>query len=746
MAGSNGEAFRVRVRPIAGSESASFSGTDPAIVLAAVVAAEQDEETVVFWDDDDELCAVDVDGCDYDDAKLLVFLSSFQPQPFLAWTTHGRGLRLVYVASDPCTAKEVSAVAALNVLSSVRCDSVELKRETRHPKCVDARGRTCGTVVHRQQEFDVRSLKRRLGVLEASDSQVQKWLESRNMAVGGRYEHSACPVGPSDRGGRRPVVVLDSGVHCFVCEAGGVCAGSSKPGFFPYAHLCGERRTSVFYRMLENATHWEHARHFFDDRQDLARLLYSAGVAMLRCRTDASAVFVAGRDLVRIGDRWTNTSGEPYVKDVRPLLSTLPACTYRSEDGRVKIDRSRVVVFEQTFDLSKYGYSSLTPVFGCRMWPELRPATAVVQVRELASEDASGFRPKYVSAESRMSESDMWREFESCFPSLCRPLVELLVVARGISEGEQSMPPMVFVTGPTGASKSLSVFIAASVCGDRNTEVVWTSNSDRVRQAVVDAGSAGAFVTFNEVLKEARRQLGKRSQAMDYVLNLTPDSVSHYMYVGPVRMGRLPVFVWTDTALPDSVQRDAQLARRIVHVKLSKSVDWEASMRDSGVGHPKRFRVSSERRARAADALLSRVIDRFLRPPMAFGDAATVLGFERMSEGDEAESFRDALANLFECVCSAPDVAGADAMRWKGRGWKLVNRDVDAPLQQAWLAVADEDSFGESHAASEVDWQRVAGLREPARLETRQHGNRVVLRFKSVDSNRSVYRVNGELR
>lgn len=746
----NGTAFAVHLRPIVGGPGQTFSAPGPLEALLAALAVEPEEESVLRWDDDELLACVDLDvdaGDERDDGGLLVLLEDLQPAPALAWTTHGGGVRLVYAALDGFEAREVAAVAAMNLAATQRHSALEIKHETRHPLCPDRLGRRCGAIVRREQRFDAASFRRHLRLHEAGDEEVTAWLEERGMAVGGRYDHSRCPVAPSDRGGRQPVLVGEKGVHCFVCEADGACAGSSRPGFFPFAHLCGTPRASSVYRCLENAVHWGHARYVFEGLglpAHHARLVYSAGIAMFRGREDAGRCFAAGRDMVRIGDRWTNECGEPYTRDVSAILASLPACTFRDEKGRVRVDRTRVAVFEQPFDLSKYGYDSLVPVFGCRLWPESSARTAVVQTRDLASLDNAHLRPRLLRASERVPEEAMWRAFEEPCPGLDRNLIQLLVAARAVAEGGESMPPMVFVTGVTGASKSLSVHLAASVCGDRNTEVVWSTNVDRMRQAVMDAATAGTYVTFNEVIKESRRQVKQQSQAMDYVLNLTPDSVSHYMYVGPVRMGRLPVFVWTDTDVPMELRQDAQLARRIVHVHLPSKVEWETSLRDSGVGHPRRFRVSCEARAKAADSLLSLVVERFV--PGTFEEVARALGFGRMRDSAEAEEGVDALRALFDAVCAAPPAAGADASRWKGRGWKVLERDVASPLRDAWLAVADEDGWERSRRAAEEDWRRVLDLREPAKLETRAHGHRLALRFRGTGGSRVDYRVNEELR
>lgn len=737
-----------------GGDVVEVSDDDPLGAMTKALTIEPEVESVIEWHDQKILCAVDFDVAPeyaHTDVDLLLLLERFHPKPAFAWVTHGGGLRMLYQAKEDFTAEEIGAVALLNLSELRPSESLELKHDTRHPKALDHSGKLCGEIYQRVQEFDARAFRRRLRIFTATDDEAIRWLEEHNMEVGGRYDHSSCPVAPSDKGGRRPVVVGDNGLTCYVCQANGTCVGGSKPGFFPFATLCGAPRYSTLYRCFENATHWEHARLVIGDilgSMHFSQLVYSAGMVLFKGRATADKCFVVGRDLVRMGDKWTNLSGEPYLKNLAPLLATLPACQFRADDGKSKIDRSRVVAFEQSFDLARYGYPSLTPVFGMKLWPLNGDATihAVVQTRELSTDAMASHRPQYVPADRRMPEERMWKYFEECCPKLNRNLLMLLIAARATAEGGASMPPIVFVTGPTGASKSLTSFMAASVCGDKNTEIVWTTESARIRQAIIDAASTGTFVTFNEPLKEARRQLKMHSFAMDFLLNLTPDSTSHYMYTGPVRMGRLPVFVCTDTDIPIELKQDAQLARRVIHARLVDAVDWEIPLRNSGVLHPRRFRMSSVDRAAAANALLSLVVDLFFTPPTTFEAVAIALGFARMAESSEAEEGRDHLRRLYETVCAAPPLDAKDAARWRGRGWKLINRDVDTPLREAWMQIADQDRFHSSRAATEVDWRKVLGLRHSTRLEVRARGNRLVIRFRSATEDATNYLVNEELK
>jgi len=672
-------------------------------------------EPVIFWDSCTDLAALDFDpvaGCELDLAQLLTLEGI--PVPIYSWITKGGGLRLIYTSQEPFTAEEIAAVAYLSLMAKPY-QSIEIKHETRHPKYEARDGTNCSEVIIRQQQFEPHHLQRWLHMYSVLDQEVQDFLESVGMQANVQYDHSHCPAAPDRASHGKPVIALEKGIFCHSCEAYGLTLGSTRPGFFPYTHLCGSRGSSVVYKCMEGKVHWEHARYVLADKLNItghyASLIYTAGLLLHgHDRKTVDKVMRAGRNFIRMADRWTNLNGEIYGRDIKPILSTLPAC----QIGKL-VDRAKVTLFEQSFDLGAYGYPSIKPVYGIKIQPQAdTKITAVIQTRHLCDEGMIKFRPAYTK-----NRSDPWSTVEQVFPGINRRFIKLLIAARGIAEGGISMPPIIFVTGPTGAGKTFSVFLAASICGDTNTEVVWTPNTDRLRQSIIDAG--GTFVTFNEVFKEAKTAL----QAMDFLLNLTPDSVSHYMYVGPAKMGPLPVLVLTDTELLARVKQDAQLARRLVHVHLTEPVDWEPTFKRHGLTHPSVYRCLSTVTADACNQILSEVMDEFFQSPKSFTEIAADLGFTRLANSTEANEAKLLLIRLFQQAINEAEPVEPT--------WKIIRRDIETPLQQLWLAVCDED-FISARRCTEVSWGKILGLTESVIFESRAHGvNKVAIRWRSID-------------
>lgn len=727
-----GPKFSVRVR---GRREPAGSAQTFGDLRSALEARLECLEPLIEWEDADELCVVDVDGRLADPYGLG---DAVLPVPMCLWSTHGGGLRLVYAAAAGYSAQDCAGVAGLAVAARLGAARLELKTRTRHPLYHRADGGACGPVVWRVQSAEMGRVAAWLRAERPSDEDVDAWLNDRGMEQGGRYGHEQCPFAPNLRAERQPVVVRDDGIFCHRCAAAG-------RGFASWAHLIGARLPSGLLRAVSGLVHWEHAR-FVVERHvglqgDVAMAAYSAALKLLHGPEDprCKAAMRAGRNFVRLERRWATLQGETYTRDPSPILASLPACQYVA-DGEARVSPEMVSRFSQPIDLSREGYVALAPVWGMRVYShrlQLRRQDAipiVMHSSELAAECMEEFRPRYVA---ERDEEASWRVLEAIFPGLSRALVRLLVAARGCSEGEVGMPPMIFISGPTSAAKSSTVVLAAAVCGDSNHSVVWSSALDRVRQSLLEAKQSGSFVTFNEILKDGKSAGQSLLQTMDFLLNLTPDSLSHKLYVGPVELGGLPVCVWTDTSVPAELKQDAQLARRLVHAHLPRQVDWASSLRTHGLSQIRSTRSLSQEVASACDTVLSAVIDEFFSSPLTFEEIAASLGFKTLAQSSEAAESVTALVALFAAAVSST----GDARHVTGRGWRVVSRDVECPLHDAWRLVCD-DCFVSSRRCSEVDWRKLVGGVCDILFECRPLGqHRVALRFVSPDKEK----VNGEL-
>jgi hypothetical protein len=718
-------------------------------------------EPVIEWSDE-RLAVLDVD---YHDRpldqrpaahQLENLAARVEPAPPRYNVSHGSGLHLYYVALAGFSASDLAAAAAVWIKQADPSAGVELKRATRHPAYPRADGRTAGPVRSQAPTADLAGLKAWMH-RDVDAAAVQAWLEERGLAPGKRYPHDRCPVRPGEASHGDPVYVGQHGLHCHRCAGQGLRLGSRTPGFFPFATLLNAGLSPVIRTLVRHRTHWEHARVVLAARYgltgEIARSAYRALLKLEHDRDPAiGRVFTAGADLIRLPGRWTTADGASTykVQYAKALLGNLPACQCSGGlPDPEKVDR-----FRQSSDLSDLGYPSISLIRGCRIYShhldfdDPGRITTVAPNELLRPESMAPYRPRYVSPGQRMPLGRAWAVYERYFPGLVRKFLLLQIAARGVSEGAVGLPPLVLAVGPSGSAKTATVTLAAATCGDVSTEVVWTANQERFRQAVKAGIDAGGFVSVHEFLKDALRAGLNPVEALDPILTLTPSSTSHVLYVGPVALGRLPAFTLTDIYCPQEVRDDLQLARRLIYVRLPSRVDWDTALtKHAGGKHIEAFRTFGQEEADAANAVLSHVIDRYFQRPLTLREIAADLGYSTLEESDDFEDPRELLRRFFELVCAAPDrLNEADRRRWKGRGWKKVQRYEETELADLWRQLADGEGehYTRSRRCREADWGRLLG--RPGRPITFEvvHSSHstVAVRFKL--GNHANYRVNEE--
>lgn len=755
--------FTCNIRGIAESDSVPISQPTAKQAIEAALNFETSiPSPVIYWYGMTHLAAVDLDTDEhrYTDNDLQTILLTLQPRPAYSWVTHGGGLRFIYTAMQNFAAEELASLCILTLSQTVIYDNIELKSSTRHPRYPNHKGESAGGIFVTPQSCEAPLALRILHKYTVSDEAVKDWLIERGYEEGKRYPHSLCPVAPTDTGSSDCVLIGKHGVKCYVCEAHGVKYGSHKAGFFPYSVFTATSDSSVLYRIIKQRSHFTHAefylRQTFGFNKSITAVLYKALLKLVHSDLSdemVELIMTRGGNLIRLDKRWTNLWGEEYVKDLKSILSTLPACKYVSASGEVRTDEEKLGTLQQTHDLTEYGYPGLQPIWGCRigthhLQDEVKERYHAVIHRPLFRGRANTFSPKYIS---EYDYEAAWGVIERVFPSCNRKTILLFIAARGIAELEYGLPPFIFVSGPTSAGKTATIAIASAIIGDKTTSIVWSNDIERLRQGILAAKESGSFVSFDEVVKQSRAKKQSPVAAMDFLLNLTPNSTSHKLYVGATALGSLPVVAFTDNELPMEVRNDKQLSRRIVHVHLPNAVEWRSSILSHGLTNIEELRLAGDEYAKACDAILSYVIDMFFKVKCSFMDIAELLGFLPMSESEEQDDLNDQLRRLYTLTCSAPELSGSDKIRWSGKGWKLINRQErdKSDLVKTWLELCDGeegDEFTKSRRCIEVDWQRLLDLKEPAICELKGHGiSKVAIRFKNANGTKANYITNQEL-
>lgn len=728
--------FSCVLRSMAGGPSQPFVSASPIEALDAAIAASPTvTEAVIEWADIERLAVLDIDyhGRESPGEYMLKLMRlRVAPAPSRFWITKGGGVHLIYHSAAGFAANELAATAGLAWIGIDPTATFEVIARTRVPP---------GAWYSGQQTTEQAALAAWLRNTVTED-QIADYLDSVGKTPKEAYPHDQCPLMPAVESHGTPVYVGDGGIFCHKCESLGVTFGSRRAGYFPYTALLHGGAPSLVKSMGEHFTHYEHAKLVLSDkygvRGNIAELAYRSLLKMIHGADDprVERAFYAGNNLIRLDNRWaTRDCLATYDKNIQPILAALPACM--NPQGAANAET--VSRFTQNIDLSEYGYPAVTPIRGLRIYSQRLPfsdedrISVVVPSGILRAASMERYRPRYIPKEKRIP--DPWAIIEQSLPSVNREYVKLLIAAKGVAEGQVGLPPNILVCGPTASGKSTMATLAAAICGDHNTEVPWQKSVERFRQGVAAGADAGTFVTVNEILKDAERNGSTAIQALDVFLNLTPDSVSHKLYIGPVPLGRVPVCIVTDITVPQLLRNDVQLARRFVYVRLRDShPEWVSSLTESGLFQVRAIRTITEQHAVACDAIVSEVIDEFFDRPRTLAEIAKSLGFSLLMESPDFDDPTEELRRLYSLVNEAPPLPEKYRNRWAGDDWKLIALGDETPLAEAWEAVndgSDGERYFNSRRCSECDWKRLLHSEHEIRFETRRHRGIMVLRFKT---------------
>jgi DNA polymerase bacteriophage-type len=728
-------------------------------------------EPVLEWQGTDDLALIDIDFHDLPleerplSMRLEAIAAVVHPRPALSWVTHGQGLRLGYASLGGFTAAELAACAALAVRGLEPTATVEILARTRHPGYPRPDYPAAGPVRASTPTSELGPLARFLGS-EADNALVDEWLAESGYQRGHRYEHDRCPVDPRSPSHAEPVFVGDDGIVCFKCEAGGLCLGSRRAGFFPWSALVAGGLPSRLRTAAQCCCHWEHAQHIVAAdtglEGDQARLCYSALLKAVHGPDDprVQEALWRGEGLVRMDGYWATADLARGHRSggLRERLETLPAVKYLPPEKGGKpvltTSRERLGMFLGVDDLSAHGYPRLVAVRGMRVfgqwqrYPDPHTVPVVMLPAFLQPEAMRLYRPRYVPRSKRMPLSKAEAILEGSFPGLHHNYLKLLIAARGCAEGGVGPPPRIAVDGPSGAGKDTTVKIAAALLGDTHRDVPWVPSVVELHRGLFEAAQTAGLVTSSEVLKMVRGRGGDLLARLNAFLTFDRGLIVRPLYIGPVSVRQTPALILTNISFPPEVRFDVQVGRRFAYVHLERVVYWQHQVDNNGI---ERWRVARQEHADAGNAVVSHVIDEFFAGTggaIVFEDIARALGFGLLNEGVELGlDPREDLLRLYEACCS-PQAVVAPEGRWRGRGWRLVSKGAQDPLSVAWWAVCDNpgDGFTSSRRVKEADWAGVLGAAAPVECDLLLNGGSTLgIRFRSGGARSHALRVNGEI-
>ena len=711
---------------------------------------------VVEWDGFERLCCLDIDYHEIPvpDRNWLeaVVLTRLAPKPYAWHFSRGGGLHLFYLGDDTYSADDLAAVAALRFRAIDSSAGLELKHVVRGPGSEHV---TCNG--HHDNGSTV--LGAWFGAEGTDEEARDKWLDSENMALGSRYDHSRCPICPTpDAPGakRDPVTVSEHGIYCFVCEGKGRGLGCRRPGFASWGAILGAPASGDVGVMVRRICHWGHAQYVLTEKYSmpapLAKLAYRAALKTFHAGKTSynlipGAFAELTGELTRSNNQWMNLPvSYQYTTGIDPLLGLLPVAQRWDEDkGCAKADTAAVALLQQSMDLTDWGFPNVDSVHGFKIaaqfFPNTSGRTQVAVPNPELSRKSPRYVPRYVPRSERMSEDAAWAAIETVVPRIDRTLIKVAICAFGSAqETRAGLTPIVFVSGPSGAAKTSTITIACGIFGAKSQGCVFNADTDRFRQSMFAGAQTGPAIVMNELLKDAARSRGRLTprEALDPILNLTPDSASHAMYRGPVRFGRVPSVWVTEPKCPLTIRDETQLARRIRHHQVEGRKDeWKETLAAAQLWDMHLIRLVSDKVNDACNAIVSYVCDEFFCIPMTWDQQANALGVKTIEDDVAFEDNTTQLLDFFRLVAEAPALDGRRAKIY-GEGYKKIGRsggsaDDDTDLVATYTYFADAaggPDWLKARRLEEKDWSAVLKTDSPVSLDLKNDGSCVFIRFR----------------
>lgn len=708
--------------------------------------------TVIEWNDTYHVCNLDIDFHSDemrrpDADMLLTFIHLLHPSPLYYWLSKSGGAHLIYTSSDTYRADEIAAIAAYQITRRFPTAGAEFLSRTRAIPDESV----CYKL---QPDHDISCVKSLL-TMEGSEEESEAWLTERGWAIGMRLPHTDCPVNPSTRGvgNTNPVVIRNGWVQCYICQSDGITLGSKKPGVFPIHAIAGTRVNTQIAKCINGFVHWGHAQHIIngyigDNRKDMGRLLYTALLKLKYGPDDPRIVdcFNAANPfgLIRFdGGYWCTGAAEPIkLEKGSPILRSLPAANDMLPNGTTSTNLERVEWLSQPISLDHIGYFPITPIHGFQLTRfQTLPTNKIYSVLHhplLQSDDMADRRPVYVSEKNRMSKEEAWKIIESAYPLVDKKLIELLIIGRGCKEHRTGLPPMLTVTGHTGVGKTSHIELASAIVGDSVGVVHISKDRDRYLNKLITAKRESGFVLFDEFWKMANEEGIGEIEASESLLAFTESSQAYMIYVGAVKFGSLPFFIWADTEIPNEVKGHQQIGRRVFCHRLNRTLSWEQSLTDNGISGPSKLRAEgSPEIIQAANCILSHIVDEWFCNNVGtdFAVCAEEMGFKRIRDSGVTSDKNELVKDLFDAICNAEPITDPLLMKRWGKTFKVANLDGNCPLFTAFelCQVQHELRTTACRVISETDLMKVLGLKSPTIFECRKHGSKLAMRFISED-------------
>jgi hypothetical protein len=567
--------------------------------LRELLGADQHEDTIIEADAEAKITILDLDVHHLSDppsaSALEAHLQAISPPPDAAWTSHGDGLKLVYVG--PHHADRASAAA----FSVPQVFHVEHLSHTRHPRSrssahLDA---VCGPVIFFETDPNARFEFRGVGRL-TPELRVAA-LEGLGLEDGGHYDHDRCPIDPDAASDASDcVVVLEHGVYCHRCAGHGVCYRPSlRPGYVPFGQLVSP--TTDLDELVAEAVHWTHARlHLMHAYPNLSgTLLEQAYRRALEARWEANdprirAIFNSNLDFIWGEGLWLDSVRLTPTKVDNDAVSGLPYCQYvvSDDDGNLtaNIDYVRR---SQVKNRTPRGYRPVRPVRGIGFARHDDVITVVAP---------PGPRYPIVLLDDPLAEDAAFQTLELSFPRLDRRYLNACLAAAICADARRGQPPMLTCSGPSGTGKEQHIRLAASFLGQEVVKLSLSDTEAAFRHQIGVAVTTGSrFLAFDEFGK-TQNLIGKIKPILEIseTVHWRPLYANHF-----VKTDVRAAFVFPCVSFPQFLLDSQEFNRRTRHMHLHYRLpNWK----ETSGGDTAEWRNRTEANAYVANSLLTHVV------------------------------------------------------------------------------------------------------------------------------------------
>ena len=727
---------RIDITPVWDADDVVFATrhiTDTAVkrrefasLADAIKKHKPDYNTVVEWESTDRFACLDLDFREVPDEHLLrESIKAMRHNPLYAMRSKSGSAHLFYAGIAEVKASEF-AVAGL----------LELQRE--YPQCkfeIINRSRI-GPLIKLPDPKQVSDLCALVPIMFDRGAPKQDWTEylaSRQMEVGKRYPHTHCPVSADSKAkANDPIQVFSGGIKCHKCAGEGIKFGSKDAGWFPaIALIGGQERTDELLVSARNHVHFDQVKpdiEKFNLPDNGLQPLYGALLKATHGVDDPRNEMVWNpcglKTLYRKDGFWADENNDVVeVHGESGLLQRMPFCYSIDHMCDIALDKVRYAWAKQPCDLSPYGIKPFRNVTGYQFTRFDASQSRVLLAIPGYLRERPECIPAYREPSKRKSLEHCRESIISLFPGIDISLLELLLVGRGCSEYITGRTPCLAITGPTGSGKTLHGTIAAGITGDLPKRFNNESH-DRFFPSLHSNSQQSGYFFADELFKTYN---DGDTAILTALLQLTPETSFHLLYIGQVRLNANPFVVVTETTIPLAIRQNEQIGRRFVRAQLGSAWKIDDALSRNQID-PIRLRTCvSKERIEIFNDYLSHLTDMyFLNGKPDFFSVAASLGFPLMRSDDAIEDRHQMIRDLVRLIKSARP--SPDSKRF-GRGYVTCRHGSQDEIWQAFANLqTDQDKRKgnlECDALNEADIADVCKLSKPCRIIVKQHGRLV---------------------